>query len=222
MHSLDKISIKIGARSSPLSRAQVEEVQKLLLDKGLDVHFDPIWVEVIGDKDQLTSLKNLEKTDFFTKEIDELLLSNKCRAAVHSAKDLPDPMPKGLCIAALTKGVDSADVLVMKGESSLSTLPPKARIATSSQRREEMMRSLRKDFVSVDIRGTIQDRLQKLDSGYCDALIMAEAALIRLGLTHLNRIRLEGPVAKDQGRLAVIIQEEDVEMRNLFACIDSR
>ena len=84
------------------------------------------------------------------------------------------------------------------------------------------MRSLRSDFISIDIRGTIQVRLDKLHKGYCDGLIMAEAALIRLGLTHLNRIRLDGPVAKDQGRLAVVIRESDEEMRDLFACIDSR
>ena len=136
MYSLDEITIKVAARSSLLSKVQVKEVEKLLVDQGVIVHVDPLWIEVVGDKDQTSSLKGLEKTNFFTKEIDELLLSGQCRVAIHSAKDLPDPLPEGLVIAALTKGVDNADVLVMKIGDSISTLPPSARIATSSQRRE--------------------------------------------------------------------------------------
>ena len=78
--------LKVGARSSPLSFAQVDEIKK---EYGID--FEVIWVETTGDQDKTTSLKGLEKTDFFTKELDQMLLEGKIDAAIHSAKDLPDP-----------------------------------------------------------------------------------------------------------------------------------
>lgn len=218
----DNTTISVAARSSALSKVQVEEVLEELAEKGITLHFYPEWIQVVGDRDLLSSLKDLEKTNFFTKEIDECILAGRCRIAIHSAKDLPDPLPKGLFIAAITRGKDCSDVLVMKEGDSIGSLPKGAKIATSSQRREEMILKLRDDFVAIDIRGTIHRRLELLHEGYCDALVMAEAALIRLGLVHLNRVRLEGPVAKDQGRLAVVMREDDNEMRDLFACIDTR
>lgn len=218
----DKDVITVAARGSELSRAQVTEVERLMHSRGFAVLFHPTWIETRGDKDLITSLRQMDKSDFFTKEIDEMLLTRQCRVAIHSAKDLPDPMAEGLVIAALTEGVDSADVLVMKEGMSVATLPFGARVATSSERRQEMMRSLRSDFVSCDVRGTIGARLRLLDEGCFEGLIMAEAALIRLGLTHLNRVRLEGPTAAYQGRLAVVTLETDDEMRGLFACIDTR
>ena len=116
-----------------------------------------------------------------------MLLKGECRLAIHSAKDLPDPLPKGLCLAALTKGVDSSDSLVFReGEK----LPPNGVVATSSERREECVRLLYPDARFVDLRGNIQQRLSLLIQGRVDGVVVAEAALIRLGLTHLNRIKL--------------------------------
>src|SRR5690349_22694965 len=96
----------VGARGTALSRAQVDEVLQELKQYHPDVVFHPIWVETTGDKDLLTSLKTQEKTDFFTKEIDALQLSGICRLSIHSAKDLPEPLAKGLTLVALTKGMD--------------------------------------------------------------------------------------------------------------------
>ncbi len=173
-----------------------------------------------GDRDLLTSLKALDKTDFFTKEIDILIQEKKTRIGIHSAKDLPDPLPKGLARIALTKGVDARDVLVLAPGKTLATLPPYAKIATSSTRREESIKTLLPTAHVIDIRGTIERRLQEITSGNIDGLVVAEAALIRLGLTHLNRIFLPGETAPYQGKLAVIALEDDEEMRSLFACID--
>jgi hydroxymethylbilane synthase len=216
------MTITVGARSSLLSRAQVDEVLLELRKYYPSLSLSPIWVKTTGDKDLLTSLKLMDKTDFFTKEIDQMLLKGECRIAVHSAKDLPDPLTSGLCCVALTVGVDSSDVLVLRDRENLSSLPANAKIATSSLRREEMIKELREDFICVDIRGTIEERLKKLDSREVDALVMAEAALIRLKLTSRNRIRLPGPTAKYQGQLAILAREDDTEMQELFACIDSR
>lgn len=209
--------MKIAARNSPLSQAQVREVFQELLRFHPGVQLSPVFTETIGDKDQLTSLRTLEKSDFFTREVDQLVLNKVCRAAVHSAKDLPEPLPKGLKVIALTKGVDPSDSLVFR-----TALPLKGRIATSSFRREEAVKALGGEYTFVDIRGTIEKRLEKLFQGDVEGVVIAEAALIRLGLTHLNRIKLPGVAAAGQGQLAIVAREEDEEMAALFKCLDSR
>ncbi|MCX6991253.1 MAG: hydroxymethylbilane synthase [Chlamydiae bacterium] len=214
--------ILVAARSSSLSRVQVQEVLAELNAFHPNVYFTPHLVATKGDKDLLTSLRNMDKTNFFTLEIDLMLLEKKCRIAIHSAKDLPEPLAKGLKCIALTKGVDSSDVLVFRENEGLSTLQKNAKVATSSLRREEMIKELREDFLCVDIRGTIEERLKKLDRGEVDALVIAQAALIRLGLTFRNRITLPGPAALHQGQLAILCREEDEEMVELFSCIDVR
>ncbi len=215
-------SIKACARSSPLSRAQVSEVLLLLQVYHPQLMFNVSWVVTQGDKDLTTSLKEMEKTDFFTREIDQLLLNGKCRIAIHSAKDLPDPIPKGLKVIAITEGVDARDCLVFREKESFQQLPKGARVGISSLRREKAIRELRFDLQCIDIRGNIQTRLELLDNKTVDALVMAEAALIRLGLTWRNRIFLPWETAPLQGKLAIVSQEDDLEMERLFACIDSR
>lgn len=182
----------VGARSSPLSRAQIEEIRK-----EFNLSFEVIWVETTGDLDKTTSLRSLEKTDFFTKELDEMLLLGKIDLAVHSAKDLPHPLPRGLKIAALSKGLDSRDSLVIKKK-------PVEIVATSSMRREEAVRQLYPHCRFVDLRGTIEERLQK----NVDGIVVAEAALIRLNLTHLKRVFLPGDTAALQGKLAIVSRED--------------
>ncbi len=182
----------IGARSSPLSRAQVDEIRK-----EFHLEFDVVWVETTGDKDQATSLRMMEKTDFFTRELDEMMLEGKIDAAIHSAKDLPDPLPRGLKIAALSIGVDPRDSLVIKRERV-------EYVATSSARREEAVKNLFPNCRFVDLRGNIQERLEK----DVDGVVVAEAALIRLKLTHLKRIFLSGETAPNQGKLAIVTRED--------------
>jgi hydroxymethylbilane synthase len=183
--------MKIGARSSPLSRAQVEEIRREFA-----VDFEVIWVETSGDLDKSTSLRKMEKTDFFTRELDQMLLNGEIDFAIHSAKDLPEPIPKGLKVAYVTKGVDPRDALVIKRE-------PLRVVATSSERREAMVKQLFPHCQFVDLRGTIEERLAK----DVDGVVVAEAALIRLGLTHLPRIYLPGETAPMQGRLAIVCRE---------------
>jgi hydroxymethylbilane synthase len=207
------LEIKVGARGSPLSRKQVEEVYKELKALHPHVLFHPSFVETVGDRDKKTSLRLLDKTDFFTREIDHLLLKGECRIAIHSAKDLPHPLPPGLALAALTKGVDPSDSLVLRHQ---ETLPQDGIVATSSERREASVKCLFPHARFVDIRGTIEERLARLDQKVIDGVVIAEAALIRLGLTTLNRLPLPGENAPLQGRLAVIVRQEDHEMLALF------
>jgi hydroxymethylbilane synthase len=209
MRQSKKFSIEAAARSSPLSRAQVEEIASEMPEIDFRMH----WVETTGDKDQTKSLRGLEKTDFFTRELDEMVLQNKVRIAIHSAKDLPEPVSSGLRIACITRGVDPRDCLVMRR----GHLPFRGMlIATSSQRREEAVRAVQDGVQFVDLRGTIGERLARLDAGV-DGVVVAAAALIRLKLVDLNIIYLPGPTVAGQGRLAVVCRKDDEEVIQLFA-----
>ena len=214
MPSANSFEITVGARGSKLSQAQVWEVHRELIQHHPHVKFKPTWITTMGDKDKKTSLRDLDKTDFFTREVDELQLKGEFRISIHSAKDLPDPLAPGLKIIALTKGVDPSDVLIYNLE-----LPPNAIIATSSHRREQNLREWKKGFRFTDIRGTIEERLAILDRGEVDGVVMAEAALIRLGLMNRKRMPIPGETAPMQGRLAVIALSTDHEMQQLFRCI---
>lgn len=213
--------IKTASRGSPLATVQIDEVLQELNRFYPAIQFSCTLIETTGDRDQKTSLRSLGKTDFFTKEIDDLLLAGSCRIGIHSAKDLPDPMTPGLSIAALTKGIDPSDSIVLHPGKNLENLPPTPLIATSSARREEAVRELIPHARFTDIRGTIGQRLKALDEGI-DGVVIAEAALIRLGLTCLNRLKLPGETVPFQGQLAVVVRSDDQEMITLFSCIDSR
>ncbi|MCF7806512.1 MAG: hydroxymethylbilane synthase [Simkaniaceae bacterium] len=210
------------ARASKLSQVQVREVLALLQKIDANICFAIQCIQSHGDIDLKTSLRDLGQTDFFTKEMDEALLNNEARIAIHSAKDLPSPLCKGLSIAAITHGVDPSDCLVMKPGSAFDTIPLGGVIATSSQRRDEVIRHLRPDLVCCDIRGTIESRLKALDDTSIDGVVIAKAALIRLDLLHLNWMSLPGETAANQGKLAIVCREEDLEMRDLFEAIDAR
>lgn len=211
------MKIIAGARSSPLSRAQFEEAATEIHSLHPQITLEPIWVETIGDLDQKTSLRNLDKIDFFTRELDQMLLRGEVRIAIHSAKDLPEPLCKGLSLVALTRGVDPRDSLVFREGETLETLPKGAIIATSSIRREETVKRLRGDLQFIDLRGNINERLKKLQNREADGIVVAEAALIRLKLTHLNRIFLPGDTAPRQGQLAILARSGDEEMKHLFS-----
>lgn len=215
--SLNKI--RVGARGSNLSKVQVWEVFDEIKKHYPELEFVPTWVTTTGDKDQLTSLTTLDKTDFFTKEIDELLLNGEIDIAIHSAKDLPEPLRKGLTVIALTKGLDPSDSLVLRENETLESLPFAGLIGTSSRRREKMIKDLRADLKCVDIRGTIEKRLESLDQKKVDGVIVAECALIRLKLEKRNRIRLEGDTAPLQGQLAVVAREGDEVLHQMFCKI---
>lgn len=220
--SLNPSMLVIAARSSPLSKIQVQEVENALLIHFPNLSFQRLYMKTTGCRDQKTSLRSLDKTDFFTRELDQLVLRKGCHVCVHSAKDLPEPLPEGLKIYALTEGLDPSDALVFRENESLDSLSQKAKIATSSIRREEVVKTLRSDLTFIDVRGTIEERLALLDKGEADGVVIAEAALIRLGLNHLNRLTLPGETVEGQGRLAVVGRQDEPEIEALFAPLDAR
>ncbi len=221
MNSSLKI-IRVGCRSSPLSQAQVKEVLEALKLVHPNVSFETTLLETRGDRDLQASLSLMDKTDFFTDEIDQRQLLGEFEIAIHSAKDLPERLASGLKMVALTRSVDPSDVLVMREGQTFEGLCVGARIGTSSERREQNLLSLRSDLVCVDIRGPVHKRLERVESGDLDGLVVAEAALIRLGLIHLNRMVIPGERAALQGRLAVVAREEDCELHELFSVLDQR
>ncbi|MBM3197912.1 MAG: hydroxymethylbilane synthase [Chlamydiae bacterium] len=210
--------IPVAARASMLSRAQVEEVLMRLKIFYPESTFMPLWLSTSGDLDLQSSLLTKEKTDFFTKEVDEAVLQGKCRVGIHSAKDLPEIPPRGLCVIAYTKCLDPHDVLVFRQGDSLTSFSESFRIGTSSQRRKEFLAQHYPRAELLDIRGTIERRLFLLDTGAFDAVVMARAALLRLHIQR-DQVLLPCPTAPMQGRLAITAREEDEEMRELFACI---
>lgn len=203
--------ITLAARDSLLSKAQVEEVITFLSHNYPHLSFYSLFIKTQGDFDKKTSLRILEKTDFFTKEIDDLVLDKKCDAGIHSAKDLPEPLRRGLCIAIITPCLDPRDALVYK-----NNIPKEPLIGTSSFRRERNVQLLFPKARFVDIRGTIHERLSELDKQCLDGIVIAEAALIRLKLTSLSRIYLPGDTTPLQGSLAIVIREDNDQMKELF------
>jgi hydroxymethylbilane synthase len=222
MRCSDK-TISVGARSSLLAQAQVREVLREIRRHRQKLVFDCCFLETTGDKDRCTSLRSLGKCNFFTKEIDERQLAGDFRISIHSAKDLPEAIPQGLKIVAITKGLDPADALVMRQGDSLERLPANAVIATSSERREAAVRQLLPHARFIDLRGTIGERLSLLNIGKADGVVVAEAALIRLRLHKtLNRIILPGETVPMQGQLAILCRDDDDEMVEMFSVIDVR
>lgn len=221
MPSFDNHStiIEAGARPSPLSQAQVKEVLDALKFYHPLLEFKIHLIATIGDRDLSTSLRTLDRTDFFTRDIDHWVLEKPGRIGIHSAKDLPHPLTAGLTLFCLTRGLDPTDSLILREGSALDQLPSGALIATSSLRREESVRQLRPDFKFCDIRGTIEQRLAQLNSGKIEGVVVAEAALIRLGLARLNRIKLPGFTVEGQGQLAIVGRLDEMRLKDLFACL---
>lgn len=217
--------LRVGTRTSPLALAQVREIAKALKAVAPHVGLEIVGMDTVGDKDKKTPISEMEGTDFFTREIDRALLENQIDLAVHSAKDLADQIPEGIVIAATTRSVDPYDVLVSKDHLKLRDLPKGARVGTSSERRKVQLKAYRPDLKLVDIRGTMGERLDKLFSEDLDAIVIAGAGLIRLGLGYRITERISLDILKPhplQGSLAVAVRAEDKELKDLFGKLDGK
>ena len=192
--------IRIISRQSRLALLQVEELVK---EAGI-TDYELIKTTSYGDRHKEMSLMDEGLAqDFFTRELDEALLEGRADIAVHSAKDLPNPLPDGIELLALTEGKDPSDSLVARDGLTLTTLPAGSKVGTSSAQRKEELLKVRPDLVVVPIRGTIEERIAQVDDGSVDALIVATCALDRLGLSHRATERLPFKTHPLQGKLAV-------------------
>jgi len=183
--------------------------------------FETVLVSTPGDRDRKTDLRDTP-VDFFTRDLDSRILSGELDCALHSAKDLPDPLPDGLDWCWLPWREDPRDAVLLRRGSSAAELPEHPRIAVSSERREEFCRHRFPGAMMAPIRGNIEERLDQLDSGDFDVVIMASAALARLGLADRisELISLEDLATPDgQGYLALTFASGNgcfIELRSLL------
>jgi len=198
----------IGSRGSKLALWQAEQASARLrsLNSQLDVHIEII--KTTGDV-KSDPLSVIGGKGVFTKELEDALLDGRIDIAVHSLKDLPTILPEGLSITAICEREDARDALVLRAgveNGSLLHLPHGAVVGTSSQRRLAQLKALRTDVDVRDLRGNVDTRIRKLDEGQYDAVILASAGLVRLGLQ--ERISTRIPInemlpAVGQGAIAI-------------------
>ena len=206
-------TIRIGTRGSALALWQAHWVENTLRQHGFATQI--VEIGTSGDKDRRQPIANLGAEGVFTKEIQRALLADEIDLAVHSLKDLPTETIDGLEFVASPKRGPFRDAFVSYKAASLDELPDGSRIGTGSVRRKAQLLNLHGErFKIVDIRGNVETRLQKLDAGDCDAIILAEAGLVRLGLQEHIMSFLEPPLflpAIGQGALGIEIRSEDKE-----------
>ena len=213
----------IGTRGSKLALWQAYYTQAKLKEIGYDSVLKIIKTK--GDKIQHLSFDKIEGKGFFTKEIEDELLEDTVDLAVHSMKDMPTTQPEGLCLTAISYREDPADCLVIRKASvvdeALLKLPKAAVVGTSSARRKALIHEIRPDVLLKDIRGNVPTRLQKLEEGQFDAIILAMAGIKRLeiNMDNFECIRLnpkEFVPAPAQGVLAWQCKADNMEVRRIL------
>ena len=192
--------IRVIARGSRLSRLQVEEVFKNFPELAYEIKY----LESYGDKNQQISLLNGEApADIFTRELDDAIRQGDADIAIHSAKDLPYPLPEDIEVIALFPAFDTTDSLVSRDHKKLAELPAGSIIGTSSPLRKKGLNELRPDLTIKGIRGCIEERVQQVKDGKYDAAIVATCALKRLGMEAEIAEVLPFPTHPLQGFLAI-------------------
>jgi hydroxymethylbilane synthase len=212
--------IRIGTRASPLARWQAQWVADQLAARGHAVELIPITTR--GDIDRDSPIGDIGTTGVFTKELQRALLDGRIDVAVHSLKDLPTDEVAGLALAAVPPRESARDALISRDATPLEALPAGARIGTGSLRRQAQALHIRPDLKVMPIRGNVETRLRKLAEGECDAIILAEAGLKRLGFAERITEFLEPPrflPAVGQGALGLETRWEG-EIRSLIAALD--
>ena len=204
MNSLGKI--RIGSRGSNLAIAQAKIVEDLLIKKGFQTEI--IKIKSKGDYFDIP-LRFSNGFGIFTKELDKALLNNEIDMAVHSMKDYPTTIEKGLKISAVLKRGPVEDFLVSKF--SFFSLPEGAKIGTSSQRRRDFIKFLRPDLEVVDLRGNLDTRIRKYNNGEYDGIVVAKVGLERLGINIVGET-LDKDIfvpQPNQGAIAVITRDDE-------------
>lgn len=212
--------LRIATRSSPLAIWQAEYVQRRLeaLHEGLSVEL--VRIKTQGDKILDTPLAKIGGKGLFVKELEQAMMDGRADIAVHSMKDVPMELPEGMALPVICEREDPRDAFVSNHHDALSALPEGARVGTSSLRRQAQVLANRPDLKVSSLRGNVQTRLGKLDSGDFDAIILAAAGLKRLEMH--DRIRYEMPPeeslpAVGQGAVGIECRAGDELVQALLA-----
>lgn len=208
----------IGSRGSQLALWQARHIAARLAESGIETRIEII--QTTGDKITDVALSKVGSKGLFTKEIEEALLDGSIDLAVHSAKDMPTELPKGLLLSAFPQRADPRDALI---GSTLAALPAGAVVGTSSLRRAAQLKALRPDLDIQDLRGNVDTRLRKQAEGRYAAIVLAAAGLTRLGWQDRITEYLDPSVfvpAVGQGALAIETRNDDGPGRRAAAALD--
>jgi hydroxymethylbilane synthase len=215
--------LRIATRKSQLALWQAEHVATLLRQAhaGLEVELVPVVTQ--GDRIQDRSLAAIGGKGLFIKELEVALDEQRADIAVHSMKDLPGDLPDGLIIAAVLERADARDALLTAKAARLDDLPRGARVGTSSLRRQAQLLAARPDLRIEALRGNVDTRLRRLDAGEMDAIVLACAGLIRLGLESRITARLDPTVslpAVAQGVIGIECRGADLRTLELVTVLN--
>lgn len=212
---------RIGSRGSQLALWQANHVAALLRAKGHSVEIEVI--RTTGDKIADVALSRVGTKGMFTKEIEEALAAKQIDLAVHSLKDVPTELPPEFVLGAVIKREDPSDAFVSIRFRHFDELPRGGRVGTSSLRRQCQLKALRPDLEIISLRGNVDTRIRKLESGEYDAIILASAGVHRLGLERHVRYRFSPEQmcpAAGQGALAIEVRHEDHPVRVALEFLD--
>lgn len=214
--------LRIGSRGSILARWQAEFVRKQLF-RVTGVEVEIIIIKTSGDKLQQSPLTQIGGKGIFIKELEEALLDETVDLAVHSVKDIPTETPGRLFFPAVCRRDDVRDCLVSSKGTKLANLRQGARVGTGSLRRKAQLRHHRPDLDIRELRGNVDTRLRKVESGEYEAIVLSKAGLDRLGwsqkITEALSTEISLP-AVGQGAIAVESRAKDVEMGEVLAKLD--
>lgn len=218
-----KKTIRIGTRGSQLALYQAEKVKSTLENIFPDLQVELEIIKTKGDKILDVALSKIGDKGLFTKEIENALIDGSVDLAVHSLKDLPTKLPEGLKLGAVLERGEFRDALVSKNGKKLSELKAGDVVATSSLRRIAGLLKINNQITIKDIRGNVNSRLQKMEDGYCDAMIMAAAGLQRTGLERYITEIIDPEVimpAVSQGAIAIETRINDIEIDEIMAVVN--
>ena len=218
-------AVRIGTRGSILALKQAEWVKERLEGSFPLLHIDLVTIKTKGDRILDAPLASIGGKGLFVKEIEVALMEGKIDLAVHSMKDLPTGFPDLLHLGAVTKREDPRDVLISKGNCPLMELREGASVGTSSLRRQAQLLHIRPDLKITALRGNLDTRIEKLERGDLEAIVVAAAGLKRVGLEgRITEYLLPEKFlpAIGQGALAIESRKEDQEIDEIISCIDDR
>src|SRR5271168_330278 len=215
-------ALRIGTRGSMLAKWQAESVRKqLFAATGVDAEI--VIIKTAGDKLHLAPLTQIGGKGIFVKELEEALLDESIDLAVHSVKDIPTDTPSRLQFPAVCKRADVRDCLVSANGITLANLRQGARIGTGSLRRQAQLLHLRPDLDFRDLRGNVDTRLRKVESGEYDAIVLSKAGLDRLGWSQKISETLSTEIslpAVGQGAIAIECRVKDQEATEVLDRLD--